>query len=1355
MCQLVFLCAIIIIFVQNSNHINFNSMKSKKQFLFLCMAAALVNPLFAAHEVTELRTLGLDTPMGIESNPTFSWKFTSDERSVIQGAYEITVTGPDGEVVWNSGKVESRIQTDVPYEGGALQSMTKYDWALVVYNQHGDASETATSSFETGLLEQAEWEGADWIAMKTSPYKAVVEILPEAGNVKSQYVRINVTASGPHAASDPNYGFVQIAEIEIYNEEGENIAPKAKFSATNAWELDSYGWSINYINDGVISGGNSNGFTTTQNCTSTDIVADLGSVREISRIVLYPRQDDPALGDASKVANFPSSYTIETGVTPSEYTLFYQVENAEAPSYQNNNNVPYFGRNFDVASGKSVVSARLYASALGVFTMKLNGSKVTENVLEPGETAYDKHVLYSTYDVTPLLVQGKNTLIAQVAGGIANMSRMSDRFVKPELANNAATTSLRAILRITYADGSVEQVCTDADWRTHKSPTTGSNWYGGEDYDARLEISGIGKAGFDVSGWEKCEIVTPVFCSPHVSSANLAIGQMRAREYEPLRVVETWKAVSVVQNKAGNYLVDFGQNFAGTYSFTLKEPAGTVITLYDSELQENDACKFEYMYEPAGASNKTLDTYIFRGDADGETWGPEFMYHGFRYLEISGLTKAPQPGDFVAKRIRCDVKTVGHFETSNTLLNDIHRICYNGIQSQLYNTVTDCPHREKLGWLDVPNMMFYSLSCNFDVKTLLSKVVMDAFDSQGTSGYVPSTVPHFMNVYDDDLNWGGAAITIPWRNYKQYGDKSLMLRYYDRMKRLITYYGTLANGGIIRNDYSVLSDWGQETSGLTNHTSSSFTLTCTYYYLLEVMAEVATVLGHDADAETWLGQAEMVKEAFNKRFFKDGVYEYGNQANYSMPLFYGMVDEENIEAVARALADAVKNSKYSIKTGEIGLRPTLMALAAHGYNDVVYRMVKKTTYPSYGYWVKQGATTSLEYWDMSLSQNHCMMDHIEEWFFSQLGGISNADEAYDSVNISPWIPADMAQANIAVQSPRGEVRMAWNRTESTTDYQINVPAGSIAKVTLPVVKGLRLYEKGTDISELPSVSNVQYADTLVCFTIGSGDYLFTMDGSTLTEAEEDNEDDDTEEDDEEGDIEGEEVTETYILNHGFEHRNTNAIPWAPTSWVLDFPDTNGNYGSISTSDQRNVNPTEGSYDWHIWYGGDYISVRLYQTISSLPQGSYRMLADMRCVDNAAITGRQRVFATVGSSVISERTIYSEPYNSDGSVNINNNDNENPRNWRTLGLDFLLETDNSVTIGFDCPRGETSSLGGFQVDNVRLFRLSNQGTGISPVIEEASACQEYYTLSGMRLKSLPERGFVIRKGNGKVSKLLLK
>ena len=1249
-----------------------------KKFLSVLMATTLSLPMFGDSEVINMRTLGLQSPIGIESTPSFSWMVNSSERGFRQRAYEINVTDANGSTVWNSGKVESSKQTDIIYRGTALDSRTRYNWIVRVFDQNGVQAESGESYFETGILTQEEWKDAQWIAPKASPYKAIVSIDMAEGVVSSRYVRINVTASGPHAASDPNYGFVQIAEIEIYNAEGQNVARTAHFTATNAWELTNYGWSIGYINDGIIAGGSTNGFTTTQNCTSTIITADLGDIQDISRIVLYPRQDAPAVGNATMAANFPSSYTIETATAQNNYTTQYQAEDEAAPSYESGNNIPYLGHHFQVPEGKAVSRARLYVSALGVFTMRLNGQRVTENVLEPGETAYDKHVLYSTYDVTPMVATGRNTLIAQVAGGIANMSHMSDRFVKPELANNSATTSLRAMLYIDYTDGTTECINTNTDWGTHQSPTTGSNWYGGEDYDARMEIGNLFTPGYDVGSWEKCEMVQPTFSAPSVSSAVQGIGEMRAREYEPLRVVETWPAVSVTKNSAGNYLVDFGQNFAGTYSFTLKAPAGTTITLYDSELQTDNACKFEYMYEPDGASNKTLDTYTFSGKAGGETWGPEFMYHGFRYLEISGLAEAPAPESFTAKRIRSSIDQVGSFETSNTLLNDIHRLCFNGIQSQLYNTVTDCPHREKLGWLDVPNMMYQSLSYNFDVKSLLGKVTMDAFDSQGSSGYVPSTVPHFMRAYDDDLNWGGAAITIPWRNYREYGDKTLITRYYDQMKQLIAYYGTLTSGNIIRNDYSVLSDWGQQTSGLANLTSSSFTLTCTYYYLLGAMSEVAMALGHDADAEGWLQKAADVKTAFNQRFYKDNIYEYGNPANYGMALYYGLVEEENIPAVAKKLAETVKESNYSIKTGEIGLRPTLMALADNGYNDVVYKMAKKTSYPSYGYWVKQGATTSLEYWDMSLSQNHCMMDHIEEWFFSKLGGICNTGEAYETVSICPWIPSDMEKADIALMSPRGEIRMGWNRTKTTTNYYIVVPAGTTASVCLPVIKGLKLYESQQEISNIPSVSCIEYADTLVSFTLGSGEYTFTMAGRTLTE-EEIGEDDD----DKEKQPEGKEVSDEYILNHGFESRNTNAIPWAPTNWVLDFPDTNGSYGSISTSDQRNVNPTEGTYDWHIWYNNDYISVRLYQTIGSLPVGHYMLYGDLRCVDNAAITGKQRLFATIGSEVISEATNYSSPYNFDGTVNISNRDNENKNNWRTLSVEFTLAADDKVTIGYDC------------------------------------------------------------------------
>ena len=361
----------------------------RKTFNTFIMAFVSTIPLMGQDTVTELRTLGLNEPIGIESTPTFSWKINSDQRGIKQGTYEISVTDNNGNTVWNSGKRESTQQTDVPYEGPSLESRQKYNWTVSVTDQKGNSLGDGQSCFETGILTQEEWSNAEWIAAKRQPYKAIVEITPTDGSVNARYVKLKVTASGPHASSDPNYGFVQIAEIEIYNKEGKNVAREAKFTASNAWELTNYGWSIRYINDGVITGGSTNGFTTTQNVTSTDIVADLGQAEEIARLVLYPRQDAPAMNDDKKAANFPSSYSIETGLTSADYTIIYQVEKADAPSYTDDTNVPYFGCNFNVSEEKTVAYARLYASALGVFTTRLNGKLVTDNVLEPGESAYN------------------------------------------------------------------------------------------------------------------------------------------------------------------------------------------------------------------------------------------------------------------------------------------------------------------------------------------------------------------------------------------------------------------------------------------------------------------------------------------------------------------------------------------------------------------------------------------------------------------------------------------------------------------------------------------------------------------------------------------------------------------------------------------------------------------------------------------------------------------------------------------------------------------------------------------------------------------------------------------------------
>ena len=279
----------------------------KNRFLSFCMAVLWVVPSYAGHVVTDMRTLGMDAPIGIESNPAFSWKIVSNERGVVQSAYEIVVTDEAGTMVWSSGKVESSKQTDIAYEGMALKSRTRYAWQVVVYDQHGEATESTASHFETGILSQEEWAEAKWIAAPKSPYRAMVEVYPSGGAVDARFVKLDVATSGLRAASDPDYGFVQIAEIEIYNKEGENIGRKASFTATNGWELTNYGWSIKYINDGVVSGGSTNGFTTTQNSTTTTIVADLGAVHEVARIVLYPRQDAPAVGASDKAANFPRS----------------------------------------------------------------------------------------------------------------------------------------------------------------------------------------------------------------------------------------------------------------------------------------------------------------------------------------------------------------------------------------------------------------------------------------------------------------------------------------------------------------------------------------------------------------------------------------------------------------------------------------------------------------------------------------------------------------------------------------------------------------------------------------------------------------------------------------------------------------------------------------------------------------------------------------------------------------------------------------------------------------------------------------------------------------------------------------
>lgn len=1047
--------------------------------------------------VTSMRVCGLDSPLGIDDVPVFSWHTQSDRRGFKQKSYEITVLDADGNVVWNTGAVESSSQNNIRYEGIPLASCSAYRWTVEVTGEDGSKSSLASSTFETAFLDPAEWR-AEWIGVRSDSVKSRYEIVFDT-SFTARYIKIDVTRLGVPVSTEPSLYYVQIAEVEIYSN-GENVAGKAKFVASNNYEVPNF-WSLKYINDGSITSSHY-GFTTHSFSSDNQhvyLICDLGEATTVDRMVLYPRQDLYSKNGSSSAANFPSSFTIQSSDDNKTYEKRYQVVNSPAPEYVTASSaVPYYGKSFTL--DKAVKRARIYASALGVFTMKLNGERVTENRLEPGESEFTKSVLYSTYDVTSLLRQGRNSIVGQVAGGIFNVVKLgakgglSERYCK-EISNSGDNCML-AELHIEYLDGTRDTIITDGTWKTAQSPTVGVNWWGGEDYDATKDTEGIANADFDFPDWTEAQ----VFESPEFrcSQSSGKVGRLRSRSYEPIRIVEQWQAVSVtpvtVSGKQG-YLVDFGKNFAGTFSFRLKGNYGQMITLRTGhQLNANGTIKQEsfnsWPYD-------IYDSYVFKGSETEEEWEPEFMYHGTRYLQILGLTEMPSPEQFTAKRMRSDVRQIGSFSTDNELLNGIHTICRDAIQSQIYNSFTDCPHREKLGWLDVPNEMYFSIGYNYDMSAFWGKTVQDCFDAQYPSGKVPSTVPHFHGDWDDDPNWGGSAIFVPYRNWKMYGDKSLMTRNYDGMKKLINYYSGMTNGYIMPgSSYSALSDWGQASAGLSHLIPAEFTITTSYYYLLRAMSEIASELGYDTDAAEFASTAMKVKDAFNKRFYNPatGVYDYGNQGDYGMPLYYGLVEEENETKVAAKLAEAVRNSGYKIKTGEIALKPVLMSLAKYGYNDVVYQMANQTDYPSYGYWVVKGCTTTPEYWDMSYSQNHCMMDHIEEWLYSQIGGIQMNDslpgDAFSQFVIKPWIPADMNEMRASTCSPYGMIVSEYTKSDGYVNFHISVPANSTATIVLPVADSW-LYEGELPVSaSTDGVESISFNDSLAVMRVGSGDYHF-------------------------------------------------------------------------------------------------------------------------------------------------------------------------------------------------------------------------------------------------------------------------
>ena len=730
--------------------------------------------------------------------------------------------------------------------------------------------------------------------------------------------------------------------------------------------------------------------------------------------------------------------------------------------------LPMFGKSFMLE--KDVKSARAYVSGVGLYEMTVNGQTVTDSVLEPGESFFPKTILYATYDLTSRLKKGENAVGVMLGRGFYKVIPGTDRHQHAQA--DYGDLQLIAQIEVTYADGTKTVVATDETWKTAASPITFLDWFGGVDYDANLEMPGWNRPGYSYSDWE----------SALVSSG--PEGTLVAQYYPTTKVMEQWQAVEVLNPEPGVYTIDFGSNFAGVYQFCMSAPQGTSIKLYPSEvLGRNgliDQTSINYLN-----GKPVYDTYTFQGQGL-ETWEPPFLYHGFRYLEIHGLPFAPAPDQFKAKLIRASTQEVSSFHTSSNVINKIHGIIKRSIEANMYNTLTDCPHREKLGWLEVPHLLHNSIVYNFDVSQWMTKISNDILDCQREGGMVPCTAPTFAAGLDGDLpNWAAAMVLIPWQNYLAYGDVQQLQKAYQGMTAWMDYMQKQAPNDLV--SYG-LGDW----CPVDKTTSVEFTESCTYYRVAEAMKQIVLILGQPDDAARYAELETRIKNAIQQKYYHADIqsYDSGSQAANAMALYYGIVEPDQVQGVVGNLARAVERADDHLTAGEIGLKPLFLALGENGRNDLAYAIATAETIPSYWYFIQNGLTSLSEMWDLGSSFNHCMMGHLDGWFYEHLAGIRNDSIAYKHFKVCPYVPGDMEYSTISFQSPYGVIRSAFVKNpDGTTTFTIQVPANTTASILLPTADLGAVTENGVPLdAAVDGVFSVAVKQGMVQIEVGSGVY---------------------------------------------------------------------------------------------------------------------------------------------------------------------------------------------------------------------------------------------------------------------------
>lgn len=776
----------------------------------------------------------------------------------------------------------------------------------------------------------------------------------------------------------------------------------------------------------------------------------------------------------------------------------------------------------EFSASKPVKRAVLYASALGVYELEVNGRKVGDAFFAPGWTDYRKRVYYQAYDVTGHLRPGANAIGACVAEGWYSGYVGYGLLVGygPNRAGRyfyGKTPAFLAQLEVEYEDGARQVIGTGPDWQvTDRGPIREADFLMGETYDARMEQAGWSRPGFAAEGWEPAVLASangstraPFFDSSGRREVELGfVEPTRCEAYpaQPVRATEELKPVRITEPKPGTYIFDLDQNFAGIARLKVKGPAGTRVQLRFGEMLHPDG---RLMTENLRRARAT-DTYILRGDPAGETWQPRFTYHGFQYVEVTGYPGRPGPDAVTGVVLHSDTPLASRFECSDPVVNQVYR---NAVWTQRANFVelpTDCPQRdERLGWMGDAQIYVRAATYHADVAAFFNKWLREVEEAQLPSGAYPDYAPYPMFHGGPDgygTAWTDAGVICPYTIYKVYGDTRFIERFYPSMVNFLNFRLLRAPDLRGKSSGNTWGDW----LALGETTPIEYVDAAYFASSARLMAEMAGAIGRQKDARKYQALFEDLRQAFRADYLnRDGTLKVDTQTAYALALYFDLIPPDLRKPAGDRLAAKIRANGGRMSTGFLGTRHLLPVLTATGHQDLALRLLQSREFPSWGYEVVNGATSIWERWNSFTkdkgfgdagmnSFSHYSFGAVTEWMFQSLAGIETADPGFRRLVIRPGPPTAPAagdpkpidHARAEYRSIQGPIVSEWWRRPSGFELAVTLPANTTALVYLPARSTEAVTEGGRSVKSARGVKFIRVEGDRVVLEIGSGSYRF-------------------------------------------------------------------------------------------------------------------------------------------------------------------------------------------------------------------------------------------------------------------------